>query len=221
MNLNQPELKLSPKPFRTIANIFIHIPKTSGNSVISGLSGANFKCAGHDLRGTFYKHPSEICSVDDYIFTIVRNPYTRLLSAYYYLVKGGNSAEDANDTYMLGIRTMSFPEFIKKRLHQASEWQIHFLPQNYFLQNVPRYEIFYFEDLPNVFIELCNKFNLHDRQLPALNASGWSGDFHSQYTSQTLKIVRKVYAADFEKFNYSTSINTGGASAFKLWRRRY
>jgi chondroitin 4-sulfotransferase 11 len=189
-----------------MSNYFIHIPKTAGNSILKGLKNAEINCIRHDLRSAGYKHPSEICTSDDYVFTFVRNPYSRLLSAYYYLLKGGLIQDDAKDAYYLGIRKLSFLKFIEKRLLQASEWQIHFIPQSFFLQNVPNPVIFYYEDLQNSFNNLCLKFNIPYTDLPRINITEWERDMRTHYTPEAIKIVNQIYASDFDAFNYPNQL---------------
>ena len=183
-----------------MANIFIHIPKTAGSSLIKGLEGANIIWAGHNLRDVNYQHPSQVCTKDDYVFTFVRNPYTRVLSSYFYLLEGGNCMEDANDAVLLGIKTMNANEFIEKRLEMAAQWQIHFLPQSFYLQDVSNFEIFYYEELPQRFNELCKKFGLPGRKLPQINMSKAKVP---KLTNKAIDIIKEVYAEDYRRFNYS------------------
>jgi len=186
-----------------MANVFIHIPKTAGSSLITGLEGAKIIGAGHNLRDVNYKHPSQVCTKDDYVFTFVRNPYTRVLSSYFYLLHGGNCPEDAHDAGTLGIQAMNANEFIEKRLQQAAQWQIHFLAQSYFLENVSNPDIFYYEELHQRFNELCKKFGLSERKLPQLNVSKARVTRRHKFTNKAIGTIREVYAEDFRRFNYS------------------
>jgi hypothetical protein len=186
-----------------MANVFIHIPKTAGSSLMTGLKGANIISVGHNLRDANYRHPSQVCAKDDYIFTFVRNPYTRVLSSYFYLLNGGNCPEDAYDAYLLGIRTMDLNKFIEKRLDQAAQWQIHFIPQSFFLHEVIKPDIFRFEELPKGFDELCMKFKLSNRQLPHFNISKPKPAKQTSLTNKAISVIKRVYAEDFKRFAYS------------------
>ena len=46
-------------------SIFVHIPKTAGNSVSALLSSRKFLCIGHDLRDKKYKFPKDIAWFHD------------------------------------------------------------------------------------------------------------------------------------------------------------
>ena len=91
---------------------FIHIPKTGGtslSSILNNIDGSEL-IAVHDsiraLNGV----------VDFFIFTIVRNPFTRIASAYLHRLRKGEY-------------TKSFGEFIA----ELSEYHGDLIPQSYYI----------------------------------------------------------------------------------------
>lgn len=91
-----------------MANYYIHIPRTGGHSLTSSLPWGNYTYLGHNLRDPAYRHPREVCTAGDFVFTVMRDPFERLVSAFNFLHRGGWCAEDNDDAYRLGIRTLAF-----------------------------------------------------------------------------------------------------------------
>ena len=199
-----------------MANVFIHIPKTGGLSLVTGLRGADFIRVKHNLRDLNYLHPSLICKKDDYVFTFVRNPYTRLLSSFHYLQHGGNRPEDEDDANALGLKDMKLDEFVIHHLAEAAQWQIHFLPQSFFLENVDKPDIYYFEQLPKSFSRLLKRFDLPERRLPHLNALDYDRDIFKRFAPEATAVIRKVYHQDFKSFAYPELPDIRRRSFFSL-----
>lgn len=73
--------------FENINTIFIHIPKTCGSFIENNLkqiSNCNKTIGGHTNYMTFKKNIENINQCN--IFTIVRDPYERTISAFEYLI---------------------------------------------------------------------------------------------------------------------------------------
>ena len=129
-----------------MVNYFIHIPRTGGTSLASSFPTGCAVYLGHDLRSVHYTHPSAVCTDADFTFTIVRDPFERLVSSFRFLAKGGFSDADRADAERLGIADGGFQDFIVHRLADAASWQIHFRPQSFFLHGVPNPRIYDFAD---------------------------------------------------------------------------
>jgi hypothetical protein len=81
---------------------FVHIPKTAGTSLNAMMS--EFCCHGHVLGKSY---PMRIRHK---LKTIVRNPYDRLVSAYFFMIKGGFNH---NDRYLyIGKNYPTFEQWI-------------------------------------------------------------------------------------------------------------
>ena len=84
--------------------LFVHIPKCAGVSLAMALEkkvpiirhGPHFKCK--DLFGPNGRLDKE----EYYVFTFVRNPWERLVSTFFYIMKGGRAEIDARrrDLYL-------------------------------------------------------------------------------------------------------------------------
>jgi hypothetical protein len=78
--------------------IFKHIPRTAGNSIKEVLLD-DILFLGHDFYGLGYKHLYYHIKkyTRSFVFSVVRNPYDRAVSAFFYLNKGGNNPLDEFD----------------------------------------------------------------------------------------------------------------------------
>lgn len=178
---------------------FIHIPKTGGTSISSVLSeiDGTERITMHDSIRAFE-------NVDGYfIFTFVRNPFTRLQSAYQHGIRKGEY-------------TTSFSDFIKLDL-SSNIWM---MPQYYFINsgaNEKRTVSFIgkYENLNNDISYVFNKLNI-DSRLPHLNNNPIyerhpnlkQHDYYKSFYSENWMKdwVRERYKDDFKQFNYDLEI---------------
>lgn len=137
-------------------------------------------------------------------FTVVRNPFSRLVSVYRDFFENIGSAFIYQD-YLFGIlhRQLSFAEFVDRiacipdRLKDQ-----HFKPQHAFLryyeyQKIP-VKVFKIEEVEKL-QEFLSTYSL---QFLHLNKSAEPYDFKKYYTSSLLKKVYQLYRTDVEKFGY-------------------
>lgn len=112
--------------------LFVHVPKAAGVSICAGLYGREI---GH-RRAIDYKRASNAEFGRLKKFSVVRDPYARLLSAYEFLRKGGMSRYKY-DHCMSGVvnKFSDFDEFVLEWLSKANNYKnnVHFIPQVDFL----------------------------------------------------------------------------------------
>ena len=115
-------------------SVFVHIPKTAGRSIISSIYGEDLKNCGHRTY-FFYKYLFRKKRIEKmYTFSFVRNPYTRLLSAYNFLKNGGENKHDINAKKKFIDRYCDFNNFINFGLENViSNNVVHFVPQHHFI----------------------------------------------------------------------------------------
>ncbi len=180
--------------------IYKHIPKTAGLSIKEVLpEDALF--LGHDFYNMNYKHLFYHTRYlkEKFVFSCVRNPYDRALSAFLYLDSGGNNILDRFDKrrYIERYRG-DFEKFVNNAFPDVLR-QIHFMPQ---------YTWIYYQDL-----KICDyvaKFeNLHQtlsfvlktQELPHNNKTKHR-KWQKYYTPKTAAIIYQHYQMDFELFRY-------------------
>lgn len=167
---------------------FCHIPKTGGTSIIELL---NYKGASHNI--------TRKKNADDFLFTFVRNPYTRCLSAYHYLKNGGNGKFlDFSDKERY-IGDSDFEDFVIYKLEFAASQQQHFRPQHYWIPDgadfIGKFETF--EDDVKI---LRDYIQLKNIPTPHLNKTNYNKNF---IVSQNLEdVIYNIYEKDFALFDY-------------------
>jgi chondroitin 4-sulfotransferase 11 len=193
--------------------IFVHIPKTAGNSInrVFGVGWENHK----DLQ----RYHTEVTreAFDRYFkFAIVRNPWDRILSDYNYQKK--KSREKASKLFMFSERgrERDFAEWVEAALaapdfYAPERWggevspHIHrWSPQVDWIEvsGTPRVDfVARLENLPQDFRLVCDRLGLPDARLPHRNRRlHWH--YSHYYDRTTRDIVATYYARDIAHFGY-------------------
>jgi chondroitin 4-sulfotransferase 11 len=193
--------------------VFMHIPKTAGSSVINLVEKYHFTLINHDLRNEKFESLKQYLDrrkKKPFVFTFVRNPWDRVLSAYSYLIKGGTNEHDKNDRdkYINGYNLDDFNLFIKKILIKKNILkQIHFRPQHHWIYNeemclcdhIAKYN---HESLQSKIDIICRLTNVPQFVIPQINISSHA-PYTEIYDEESKEIVAEVYAKDINLFNYS------------------
>jgi len=200
-------LQNSVFPIEDLRCIFVHIPKCAGISVSRSLFGKNFEFTHLNLKQYLDAlGPVEFQAY--YKFTVVRNPYDRLVSAYFFLKKGGINEADKNWADKNLSAYDSFDSFVKGWVNQKNiQTEIHFWPQCDFIcleTNRPGVDfIGFYENLEADFRHVCRRLNTHSTLL-SMNRNATRGkDYREYYTDETKAIVADVYADDLRVLGYS------------------
>ena len=135
----------------------------------------------HHIPLWYYKENIPIEEFESYFkFTFVRNPWDRLVSAYQYSKRFGNTTD-------------------------FKEWVVNIDPNHKY---GPQYDfvkgsdfIGKFENLQEDFNIVCDKIGIPQQQLPHKNATKHK-HYTEYYDDETRQIVAEKYAKDIEYFNY-------------------
>ncbi|MBO9483083.1 sulfotransferase family 2 domain-containing protein [Salinisphaera sp. G21_0] len=185
--------------------IYIHIPKAAGSSVGMALFGTD-KPGHYPIKDFEWENEKKFNKY--YKFTFVRNPYSRLESAFFYLKEGGKSDRDKEFSRKFISKYKSFEDFITNGLQEDSikNW-IHFIPQCDFLINHDGLiDVDFIGKLENIeidFIEVCEKLNIK-RSLCFENRTKQKKSV--LYTKNMKEIVNTIYKNDFELLGYEKKI---------------
>jgi len=190
---------------------FVHTPKAAGTSL------------SHALYGTFVPHVSAwaLRTYDPQVwdavptFSVVRNPWDRLLSAYRFAIAGGGQGEGAvrivNAEAYRGDDFASFERFVLGWLsdQDLATADVVFRPQAPWLcgldgallvEHVGR-----MEDMPSLAKHVSGLLG-RPISIPRLNTTAPpDGDWRAAYTAETRRRVARIYAEDIERFGYSFS----------------
>lgn len=199
--------------------IFIHVPKNAGTSIHKALvKHGNLACRCENVPGMYYlkritgnnaalsifdKHidvarAKKIIGKrwDKYVsFAVVRNPYDRAVSRFYYF-KGRPDLYE-HDRYK---ETDSFRQHILEMSNKT--WND---KQSFYLESdgkVGVTEILRFEELGSDWDMLMEKLGLRDISLAFRNRSDRDTDFMKYYDSEMIRRVNEIFRRDFELFDY-------------------
>ncbi len=190
--------------------LFVHIPKTAGNSIQSvlrdysedqlialrkeqdgierfGLRNPRYKIKKHSTLNEYHHALGDEQFRDLYKFTCVRNPWDRMVSYYF-------TPTQTPETW----NRKKFREIISKAVSLADYLRLDNGEGDPFA-NVDC--IMRFENLADEFRAVCDTIGIPPPALPRYNRS--SRDHYSKYYDDELReFVRARFTAEIERFNY-------------------
>jgi chondroitin 4-sulfotransferase 11 len=199
---------VSTKQFDDYRCIFIHIPKCAGIAVSKSLLG---KPVGHlsalDYRMIFGKEDFN----NYYKFTFVRNPFSRLVSAYEFMQNDGYGESDKNIVTVVK-QYPTFQDFVLNHLTPQGAKRIrHFRPQHFFVCDSSNHIMVdfvgRFESIEQDYENIRNKIGVGEplKKINATNGKRLSLDKYYE-NPRVLNKVIEIYHKDFEIFRYPTNI---------------
>ncbi|MEO4045289.1 sulfotransferase family 2 domain-containing protein [Hoeflea sp. CAU 1731] len=190
-----------------IANeiIFVHIPKTGGNSIAKAIFGTGGR--GHYSLAQYYRSNPTLFR-RSFKFGITRNPWDRIVSSFHYLKQGGMTKSDKEfgDTFLANL---NFGSFIVKLsddneyLTKVLRW-IHFRPQIDFVQINNQTTMDYLGKLESIdeALNAISEIVKRNVVIKKFNASNHE-DYRKYYKeSQLVDIVENIYKRDVQQFGY-------------------
>jgi len=202
--------------------IFLHIPKAAGTSVERFLRQVDPEIPQKILRKRGFSHFLND-HLDYYVFSFVRNPYDRFVSAW----KWGELkfSKEGDLSFYNKERGVSFEEYVllttdldyrKDNENLWSEYdEYHTLPQfeffphlnggHYFSDKInPKFTCDFigkFENLNEDFNKVCSSIGVTELKLPhAYNSKTFKQSF--EWTNELKEKVYNYYKKDFGLFNY-------------------
>ena len=176
--------------------LLIHIPKAGGTSTYKILSEFDLHhwSNGHRTVTSYSEKYRNSC----FVFSFVRNPYDRLLSAHKYLTGGFGNLVDTRYGKTL---SSDFKYFVKNQLkNKIDSRQAHFVPMKFWLDDDIDF-IGRMENYQHDFNIVCDKIGIPQQQLPHTNKSKHK-HYTEYYDDETREIVAEKYAKDIECFGY-------------------
>lgn len=198
--------------FQETNSVFIHIPKTGGVSIISGLYG--IKDFGHRTMAYYQGYYGRKLR-GMFTFCIVRNPWDRVVSAYEFLKRGGLNQTDAEFGEDVIQRYTDFDSFVMNWLNENSLRSfVHFIPQTDFLHGLSSNQLRVafvgrFEKLNDSYSHVAKLLKLPEHTLPEKNVRTNKIHYSEYYNEETKSHIANLYAQDIKNFGYSFNLNTG------------
>lgn len=198
--------------------IFIHVPKTGGESIESllGVFGINNTGSQQKSMEILYGRDGDANTALQHLtsleikeivgdevyrayfkFSFVRNPYDRLVSEYYYAKRIREIP-----------REMSFDEFIHKVVLPNKNTHRHYRDQVDYVTN-EKGEVIVdflgkFEDFTRDLKKILDRLHIKKRFLPYVGSTQRPKAKHYSYyfNDELREVVQALYFKDFEKFGY-------------------
>ena len=180
--------------------IFIHIPKSGGTSI--GKSLLNDDSLYDNKSHNPYSKELVMPIYDDYFkFSIVRNPWARLVSLFY----------EKTPRFTGGI---SFSDYIKEICINNTNSSILQRDKNAILHSSPYLDYWFngtidkidfvgkFEDIQNCWKTISKRLQYSTSLLPKRRIGVYSKHYTEYYDAETRQIVAEKYAKDIEYFGY-------------------
>ena len=190
--------------------LFVHIPKTAGNSIQSvlrdhsedelvalrkeqdgverfGLRNPNYKVKKHSTLSEYYDALGDEQFRNLYKFTCVRNPWDRLVSYYFTPTQKPESWNRKKFRETIS-KAVSVPDYLRLDNSEGDPFA-----------NVDC--IMRFENLADDFGGVCAAIGISPPALPQYNRS--NREHYSKYYDDELReLVRARFAAEIERFSY-------------------
>jgi hypothetical protein len=190
--------------------LFVHIPKTAGNSIQSvlqqysedqivrtrarqdgverfGVTNPIYPLKKHSTLADYRAALNDEQFHGLYKFTCVRNPWDRLVS--YYFGTGERPVKWDPDAFAGMVTNVTSAADYLRLGKEADPFK-----------NVNR--ILRFENLAEDFRSVCHELNISPASLPAINRSS-HGDYAKYYDDQLRVLVAQKFASEIERFGYA------------------
>jgi hypothetical protein len=195
----------SLKPFDEHKCIFVHIPKCAGTSICKSLFG---NLAGSHTSIMKYQLIFSKSEFDSYFkFTFVRNPWDRLVSAYFFLKSGGSDSIDRKWANENLSSYDNFDIFVKKWIDRKNihTW-LHFYPQYKYICDIyGKIQVDFiglFENIENDFSYIKNQIGSSSNLLFFNKNKIDKKDYKKYFSKETKEIVAQAYREDIELLGY-------------------
>ena len=199
---------------------FFHIPKTAGTSITSLIPTTSiiqilrqnvlrqlnkqkylipypnfsFHVTPKDLSDISKSYKIKLCY--DVSFSVVRNPWSRVVSMYNY-------AHQYNLFRLYGQKKLTFDKFCEFLFdNKDNDMMLPALSQTTWTHSVIKLDrILKFEHLKEDWHKFVDDYNLNLPELPHLNTSK-KVDYKSYYNICTKNLIRDIFKQDIEVFKY-------------------
>ncbi|TAM61125.1 MAG: hypothetical protein EPN49_07730 [Rhodanobacter sp.] len=202
--VNTTEDGYSYKPFDDKKAIFVHIPKCAGIAINEAIFGN--RAGGHTTLEEYLNIFEPRCIRNYFKFTVVRNPWDRLVSAYFFLKNGGIGEKDRAGFVREFGDGLDFRSFVKSWVNRSNIWKWHhFRPQYHYMldkrEKVQLDFVAFLENIDNDFSYITDQIGF----VRTLTKSNKSKHFSyvDYYDEETMAIVAETYAEDIQMLGYN------------------
>lgn len=172
---------------------FIHINKCGGTSIIHGI-GQKYKLHDIALERRIYLGSKWEKAFN---FSVVRNPYSRIVSLYNYQIKNNYIKQNGQ----LSLYNWINEFFVQDTGHHSKKWRMYLKQKSwiYFEEKLLVDNFYKLENIYNDWNEIISQCKQPYRPLRKLNATDRD---EINLTGAEIRLINKVFKYDFETFEY-------------------
>ncbi len=194
----------SYKPLDERRAIFVHIPKCGGVSINKAIYGC--LGGGHATLDEYLNVFEPACILSYFKFSVVRNPWSRLVSAYSFLSNGGFGRKDSEWFSRELGEFRDFDDFVRNWVNRRNIWKWpHFRPQyHYILEKHGKVQLDFIGFLENIsrdFLHIADRVNVKCALYESNKSKHLS--YLRYYNNETKNIVADAYAEDIRMLDYT------------------
>ena len=175
--------------------IFVHVPKTGGNSVNKALEEFNSSRHGRPYGVGMHRYLSTVDKKtrwDKFAFGFVRNPWDRICSMYHFRVQKKNASQPPEKELL--IQRGFEKSVLMWEVGPDQQEQMNYLEGCDFIGR--------FETLQYDLNHICDVIGIERRRLEHLNSSEHK-DYRTYYTPEMVEVVEKNNIRTIERFGYT------------------
>lgn len=175
---------------------FMHINKTAGKSIEQWFISNGFDLVGakEDKCQRIIEHFNS----NDFYFTVIRNPYTRIVSQFIHWKDNLHRIKE-NTTFDYYVKNLNNPKlFVKPEYIRRYSKKFH-SPCSYWIKS-NRFKIFRFEKLDELKTYFIDRLNFKNN-FPHINTTE-KQDTIQYFNKETLRIINDLMIDDFINFGY-------------------
>ena len=179
---------------------FVHIGKCGGIS-LTNLIDEKFNTTHSAVRHDTYDELPE--EWKDCVFCIIRNPFDRLLSLYYFSIK---KYEKRNQQDRLKILDKGFENYVMKEFDtpwygEIGGWR-DLTQAKYFPADKEKMQVLRLENLNEDWRKFCMENNLPYYEIGRANTTRQNNSYRKHYTDRMIEIVKDKWAEDIRLGDY-------------------
>lgn len=195
--------------------IFIHIPKTAGTTICSSWEGSILKkiCKDTGVLGGTHKTIREVLNMypeskNYFRFTVVRNPYDRFVSKFYFkqMKKRQNFDLDWSDKESEGLLPQMFwiTDSMRTEPDKANRNKPYYRPELHY-DKILVNRILRYENLEKELRELLIELNIPDMGtavFPHFRQTRAEFSYHQYFDEKMKSLCKYLYREDLDRLGY-------------------